>query len=147
MSVVTVDAMIADSAARREVPVTGHPAVGAVVVVAGLRAVALPAQLDRLGHRDLRTVGEMQRRLITEHVARRAAQRAVLKGQPLVKLVEGRRRRGQRIGLPHRVAGHARDAHRTAERILRSGRDAGQPIGGMNRDRSSRRARCGSRAR
>ena len=72
----------------------GHSAVRAVVVVAGLWAVALPAQRDGVAHVDQRAVGEAKRGLISDHVARSATEAAVREHEPLMELVElGRTRR------------------------------------------------------
>lgn len=65
---------------------TGHAAVGAVIVVARLRAVALAAQLHRGGHGDGGAIGAAQRRLIAGQVARATAQRAMGEHQALMEL-------------------------------------------------------------
>ena len=69
MGIVAVEAVVARSIAGREVPVTGHAAVGAMVVVAGLGPMALPAQHDGVAQIDARAVSGVERALIASDVA------------------------------------------------------------------------------
>ena len=58
MRVMAVDAMIARSVAGGEIPVPGHPAVSTVVVIAGLRSMALTAQQHGVVEADRASIGE-----------------------------------------------------------------------------------------
>jgi hypothetical protein len=84
---VAVDAVVAVAAAALKVPMAGHAAVGAVLVVAVLNAVALSTQGHCIGDVELLAVCEVQLGPVVRLVARVAAEGAVHKCDVTVKVL------------------------------------------------------------
>src|SRR5690554_6079533 len=124
--VVAIDAMIAAPLPPREVPVPAHAAVGSTPVVAGLGAVALRAELERLAPGQHLSTGEAQlvRPLIV--VTGAAVELAVTNRQASVELTQLSGRVGQRGGAPLRVAADAGDSTGSPQSIELPARHAAE---------------------
>ncbi len=82
--IVTRHAMVSLSWSAAQVPITAHTAVGAMVVIALLRAVTLRAQLHRIRQSDQASIGQVQLVARARFVTRRAGQRSMLHAQACV---------------------------------------------------------------
>ena len=91
--IVAVHTVIPFARAARAIPISGHPPVAAVLVIAELRAVTLRTKLHRIGERDRRPIGQMQPGIAALRVMTRdAGELSVIQLQALMELIEILRR-------------------------------------------------------
>jgi len=132
--VVALNAALSLPRSACEVPVPGHAAVGAAVVVARLWAVALGAECHDVRELQCSAVGETERVVIVRIVAREAAEIAVRVDQPLVEDIELVRRVVFNVGFSAVVTGGARGGERRAV-FVRANDDPWRAFGAMDKHR------------
>src|SRR6266540_120744 len=128
--IVAVDAVVSQAGSSGKIPVAVHSPMAAMQVVLVLGSVALRAEEERVGGRDLRPVGEVEHRCAAGScdVARGARERAVLDGETDVELAQVLRALGEAgPAVAQSVARDTGDADLTSEPVLRGRLDRREP--------------------
>jgi hypothetical protein len=128
MGIMAIDAAFALPWTARQIPVTCHASVRTMLVIAGLRSMALGAERLHLREVNGAAFGQTQAAIFGGRVTGNAPQFAVMKLKSLVKSRELLALSCRRVGLQIGMTARTSNGYFAAECIELTGRDTGRTL-------------------